>query len=94
MTLDQMYSLHNARDVYVTAADRYRMCLDDEIIRRRDTMFRTNAEMDPDLDVRAHEHSAISAERAQVMGQFVLMCLSWEDANGPYPRGCYLRETN
>jgi hypothetical protein len=92
MSLQQLSALHDARDAYVNAADRYRLCLDDEIVRRRDEMFRTNAEIDPVLDIRAHEHSEISAERAQVMGRFVLMCISWEDAHGAYPRGCYLQD--
>ncbi len=92
MSVHQLSALHDARDRYVQAADRYRLCLDDEIVRRRDEMFRTNAEIDPVLDVRAHEHSEISAERAQVMGRFVLMCISWEDSNGTYPRGCYLQD--
>lgn len=91
MTLSQLSALHDQRDAYVSAADRYRLCLDRDIEERRDTMFRTNAEMDPVLDIRAQEHSEVSAERAQVMGRFVLLCLSWEDANRTsYPRSCYL----
>jgi hypothetical protein len=92
MSVQQLSALHDARDAYVVAADRYRLCLDDDIVRRRDEMFRTNADVDPVLDMRANEHSEISAERAQVMGRFVLMCISWEDANGAYPRGCYLQQ--
>lgn len=91
LTLGQLIALHDARDAYVAAADQYRLCLDRDIEQRRDAMFRANAPLDPVLDLRAREHSDISAERAHLMGRFVLMCLSWEDANGiAYPRGCYL----
>jgi len=91
MTLAQLSTLHDQRDAYVAAADQYRLCLDRDIEQRRDAMFRTNAEMDPVLDIRAQEHSEVSAERAQVMVRFVLLCLSWEDSNrSAYPRSCYL----
>ncbi|MFZ4121680.1 MAG: hypothetical protein ACOYKM_08450 [Caulobacterales bacterium] len=93
MSLEAISQLHDQRNAFVVAADQYRICLDNEITARRDIMFRTNAEIDPVLDVRAHEHSAISQQRAEVMGRFVLMCLSWEDqARTIYPRGCLMNE--
>lgn len=90
--LETVYAVHSARDAFVAAADAYRTCLDEEIVARRDAMFAANAPLDPVLDLRAHEHSMISAERAELMGRFVLFCLSWEDQSGhAYPRGCLMQ---
>ncbi|MBU6406318.1 MAG: hypothetical protein KGS44_04145 [Alphaproteobacteria bacterium] len=91
MTLEQLVAINDQRDAYVAAADAYRLCLDLDIGRRQEAMVSGNAPADPMLQVRAEEHNEVSAERAEMMGRFVLMCLSWENINQTsYSRGCYL----
>lgn len=89
MGMADLAAAHEARDRYIAEADQYRLCLDQDIERRMDIMFRTNAAIDPVLEERGLEHASISAERAGVYERFVRLCLKWEDSTrARYTRGC------